>query len=150
MKKAIVVKRSSIVEIIASVILIFFVHTFISSYIQLQSLKNMLAFYTLNTALVAWTMIISELIIIALIFLPRTRLVGFITAILSMIFAGIMILRFPHYPHDFGGIFNSIPHTQQWLLITVTAVLSLAGLILLRIKPRKKNYIKQEQQVVFT
>jgi uncharacterized membrane protein len=143
-------KRNILIEIISALLLIFFVHTLISSYIQLQSLKNLLAFYTENTTVIAWTILITEIITVALIFFPRTRLIGFIAAFLMTTFAGIIILRYPHYPHDFGGIFNSMSRNQKWVLIISVALLSVAGTLLILYKSKYSQSTRNGDQVVFT
>lgn len=124
-------------EIIASLLLIFFVHTLVSSFIQLQSVKNMLAFYTRNNTLLAWLIIIAEAIVAVLIFFPRTRLTGFTAAWVVISFAGAAILLYPHYPHDFGGLFNTITRKQKWILIASVIILSTAGITIKVLKQRQ-------------
>lgn len=142
--------RNIYAEIIASLLLIFFVHTLVSSFIQLQSVKNMLAFYTRNTTFVAWLIIILETIVTALIFFPRTRLMGFIAAILIISCAGIAIVIYPHYPHDFGGIFNNITHNQKWIIIGLTASLSLIGISSYLLRKKSLGTETKDNTVVFT
>jgi len=132
-------KQNLFVEIIASLLLIFFVHTLISSYIQLQSLKNLLGFYTSNTSVVAWTIIIVEFITFLLLLIPRTRLFGFLITIFCSIFAGYLVVSNPHLPHDFGGIINFLPWKIQFLLCSLLSILSGVGIFLMKVKPQRQK-----------
>jgi hypothetical protein len=137
-------------EMIVVILLIFWVHTLVSNFIQLQSLKNLLAFYTLNMALVAWLILIAKTIVIALIFFQRTRLPGFFAALLLIFFAGIVIIRYPHYPHNFGGFFNNISRSQQWILITSISILSVIGIITTVLQGRQFRKQANTTNVVYT
>lgn len=127
-------KRKFIVEIIASLLLLFFVHSCIITYIQLENLKNMLAFYTVHTSIVACIVIVFESLIALLLFLPRTRSVGLALALLFAITAIITMLLRPYYPHDFGGIVNDISRRQRYLLYGLIAFFSLTGMIIAVLK----------------
>jgi hypothetical protein len=142
-------RRNIYVEIIASLLLIFFVHTLISSYIQLQSLKNLLAFYTINTTTVAWLMIITELVITVLLFIPRTRMLGFIFVLLSSIFALYIIFKRPHLPHDFGGIMNALSRKQQPVFYSLLLALPIIGVII-SFKEKATKPSRESQQVIYT
>lgn len=120
-------KKNTIVEVIAALLLVFYVHSVISIYVQLQSLKNMLAFYTPHTSLFAWGFVIVELLIVIAIFLPKTRAVGFL---LSAAFAITLITTTrltPGYPHDFGGVINVLSTNLKLVLLIVITILSLLG-----------------------
>src|SRR5688572_28141287 len=106
MKKSLGIKRSLYSQLSSAILLIFFLHSSLSSLLQMRSLRNMLAFYTPNTAGFAWGIIIIEFIIAALLFLPKTRKIGLISAIIATIYAGYVLLTNPHSPHDFGGILS--------------------------------------------
>lgn len=138
------------IEIIASLLLVFWVHMLVSNFIQLQSLKNLLAFYTFNTALVAWLILIAKTIVIALIFFQRTRLPGFFAALLLISFAGIVIIRYPHYPHNFGGFFNNISRSQQWILIISISILSVVGIITTVLQGRQFRKHADTTNIVYT
>lgn len=129
-------KKNTIVEVISALLLVFYVHSVISIYVQLQSLKNMLAFYTLHTSLFAWSFVIVELLIVVAIFLPKTRVVGFI---LSAAFAITLIITAkltPGYPHDFGGVINVLSESIKLVLLILIMILSLLGF---GIRLRKKK-----------
>lgn len=144
-------KRNLLVEIIAALLLIFLTHSVmsISVYPGFPSLKNCLAFYTRNTSSIALLIILAEAIIAALLFIPRTRVVGLITVLIAALFAGYFQFRTPHYPHDFGGIINKLTRTQQYMFYGLLCFLSLAGLVLSAYK-RKPKAERNPDQVVFT
>ncbi|AXY76089.1 hypothetical protein D3H65_19795 [Paraflavitalea soli] len=134
-------KKNTFVEVIAALLLVFYVHSLISIYVQLQSLKNMLAFYTLHTSFFAWSFVVVELLIVIAIFLPKTRALGFI---LSATFAITLIITTkltPGYPHDYGGLINVLStNLKLTLLITIT-ILSLLGFGLKLRKQKVKQQI---------
>lgn len=117
-------------EITAALLLIFYVHSVISNYVQLQSLKNMLAFYTTQTSLVAWGIVLVELATAVLLFIPKVRTVGFSLSAVLAVSLIIMILSTSRYPHDFGGVINELPNDGRIILLGVIAIVSLAGLFL--------------------
>jgi|GEM_PF-1343417 len=132
-------KKNAIAEVVSALLLVFYVHSVISTYVQLQSLKNMLAFYALNTSLFAWGIVVVELLIAALIFGPRSRLIGFV---LSAIFAITLITTIEltaGYPHDFGGVINMLSTTPKLLLLIVIAILSFLGVGLTLRKQKGKQ-----------
>ena len=141
-------KRKFIFEIIAGLLLAFFVYTLVSSYIQLQSLKNLLAFYTKYTSEVAWMMIISELIISIILFVPRTRYIGLILVMLYSSYGFYIVITHFHYPHDFGGVLNRISTTQQLVLFCLLFVLALFGIIS-RLR-KSRSIADSEPSVVYT
>ncbi len=123
-------KKSKLVEVISALLLLFYVHSVISIYVQLQSLKNMLAFYTVHTSLVAWSFVIIETAIVLLLFFARTRTLGFVLSTLFAIALMVATQLTPGYPHDYGGLFNIISTKLKWALLALITVLSLAGVVL--------------------
>lgn len=142
-------RRKIITEIIASLLLIFYVHTFISTYVNLQSLKNMLPFYTSNNNMVAWTIVVIEIVIVVLLFLPKTRLIGFVGALITTFLAGYLVIKYPDNPHHFGGLLNHISDTQQITLYSLLSLLEIAGVGLLAIRP-KRHSSNIKDSIVFT
>lgn len=134
-------KRNMPVEIVAALLLVFLTHSVISIsvYPGFPSLKNCLAFYTTHTTSFAAILLVIEYITVILLFLPRTRIFGFIlTMIITLIFA-IIILVYPHYPHDFGGLFNRRPHLQRWTMLIFMFSASLFAIALNFSKIRKQR-----------
>lgn len=127
-------KRNLIFEIIASLLLIYFVHSFITTYLHIVSLKNLLAFYTLNTTEVAWAIVITETIIAILLFTPQTRNLGLVFSLLFAITGLFITVRNPHIPHDFGGFVNYISPKKQYLLYVLLGLLSIIGIVSSKLK----------------
>ena len=136
-------KRNLIVEIIASLLILFIVHTLVSTVIQFQSLKNMLAFYTLKINLVAWVIVLTEGILASLLFIFRTRIIGLILTSLVATMVIILIIRTPHYPHDFGGIMNSISAKLRYILYGIIAILGVIGIMITIKRSKQKSENKQ-------
>lgn len=148
MKKAIVVKRNTIVDIIAALLLIFFLHTLITTYFELQSLKNMLAFYTTNRIFFAWTIVLTEGVIAICLFVPRTRILGFILTLLYSTILVTVIVRTPGFPHDFGGFIGDMPTSIQYYFYGLLPILAIVGLFM-----HKKAKVKPQNEpdtLVFT
>lgn len=122
------VKKNAAVEVISALLLVFYLHSVISNYVQLQSLKNMLAFYTVHTTPVAWAIVLIEFVIALLLFIPRTKGAGLLLSSLFVITIAVVIFRSPHFPHDFGGLLNNIGDKQKLILgivMLVTGVIAL-------------------------
>jgi len=143
-------KHNLSIEIITALLLIFFVHSCISTYIQLQSLRNLLNFYTIYTKASAWTIVIWEAVTVLLLFIHKTRLVGFLSTITFSITAIWVIIHWPHYPHDFGGIFNSITRSQKWALLLFLILLPTLGILLIIFKSKHKSQSNSDHNIVFT
>lgn len=142
-------KKKLVAEILASLLLIFFVHSFISTYIQLQGLKNMLAFYTSNRDILAWSILFVELAVILTLFVPRVRSIGFVASAIFAATAIIVIILTPHYPHDFGGIINYISNKQKLMLYGLIILISLLGGIE-SLLFRRKEIEPSTEPIIFT
>ncbi|MBO9564167.1 MAG: hypothetical protein J7621_15390 [Niastella sp.] len=123
-------KKNTIVEIVSALLLVFYIHCLISNCVQLQSLKNMLTFYTVHTSLVAWMIISLEFIIALLLFIPRSRRAGLLLSSLFVIILMIVSFRWPHNPHDFGGIVNELGNKRKLILGIVVLLLSFSAFMI--------------------
>lgn len=122
--------RYKLIDILAAVLLMFFVHTIISTYVQLQSLKNMLAFYTIHTSAVAWTVLICEVIIACCLFIKKVRFAGLLMAAIFGVGGMAAIYSWPHFPHDFGGIVNDISTPSKYMVYGIVAFLGCLGIVI--------------------
>ncbi len=150
MKKRIGTQTSITAEIIAALLLIFMIHTLVSSYVQLQSLKNLLAFYTANTensTIIAWLIVLSEFFVVILLFFPRTRVIGLIGVLVLMLFAASIMWVYPRHPHHFGGIINKIAKNDRRILVAVVAVISIIGIIFSLLKKRPSHQAGKDGHV---
>jgi hypothetical protein len=135
MKKSSSHKAPTIIDVVASILLIFFLHTMLYTWMQIASFKNMLAFYTYNITPIAWTVIVTELIIAVMLFIPRTRVIGFILAAVFATTAIIIIKITPGVPHDFGGIMNHVSiASMRYVIYGLVILLACSGLVLTFIK----------------
>lgn len=123
-------KKSTIVEIVSALLLVFYIHSLISNCVQLQSLKNMLTFYTVHTTLVAWIIVFLEFAIVLLLFIPRSRRAGLLLSSLFVIVLMIVSFRWPHNPHDFGGIVNEMGDKRRFILGLVVLLMSFAAFMI--------------------
>ncbi len=142
-------KRQLLTNIIISLLLIFIVHTLTDSFMRLQSLKNVLAFYTKNTTGVAWTILTAELVIAVFLFFKKTQKAGLFFTIAISLFSGYIVYSYPRYPHAFGGLLNTFTPKQHLIAYSLLLMFSMLGLYL------KKNKASGEpasepQPVIFT
>jgi hypothetical protein len=135
---------ATITNVNAAVLLLFFLHTLLYTWKQMVSFKNMLAFYTHEKTLIAWTVISVELIIAVMLFLPRTRKIGFILASVFGMTAIIIMRTNPGVPHDFGGVINHISHDMRYVVFSLVTLLGFSGLIL---SFMKKTPVREVDQV---
>jgi signal transduction histidine kinase len=122
-------KRSKWVDVSTAVLLLYFVHSFVSTYIQFLSLRNTLAFYTENREFWVWTLIVTEFITALLLFVPKTRLYGLTLSLLFAIFVITLIFITPHYPHHFGGILNVRSRRFKLVVLFLVGLISLSAII---------------------
>lgn len=150
MKKLLNTRRNFVVQVLSSLLLLFFVHTVINQLFQIHSLNNMLQFYVFNTSLIFWLIIFSEVLIAALLFMPRLRLLGFMLTIAYALLLANTIYRTPHFPHDFGGIINSLTKQQQYILCGSLCLIPIIGIAVAFTRRRKPASEPETQQAVFT
>jgi hypothetical protein len=141
-------KRKRIVEIIGALMIVFFVHSSIVNYFGMQSMINMLAFYTVHTTEYAWAFWGTEVMIALLLIIPSTRIVGLVMTVLFMAGMVTLILMTPHYPHNFGGLLGYISDTRHLVYEITLGVLALAALLLCI--PRRRKEEPEPLPVIFT
>jgi len=143
-------KRKLFADIFSSLLLIFFVHTGISTYVNISSLESLLGvFYTRHATEIAWIIIVTEFLIAIFLFIPKTRIAALTLTILFALTAIVTIIRTPHFPHDFGGVANDISHGQRLLLYAVITILAIIG-ITISIERKAEIKVTEPNPVVFT
>jgi len=142
-------KRKTIVEIITILFLVFFIHNVINNYVGLQSLKNLLGFYTRNFILVAWTILVIEIVNVVLLIIPGTRTLGLLITSLLMLALAITVWFTPHFPHDFGGVLNDRSGSEIIFFAIFGVILALVG-ALLNLKTIKKSSRPEKAPVIYT
>jgi hypothetical protein len=145
-------KQKLLIEIIAALLLLFFAHTAIDNFLNRLSLRNLFRIlpFTYNKAdFLSWFIPIIKTFTVALLFFPRTRLLGIsISFIVAAIFT-VYLIYTPKWPHEFGGILNYLNYTQHLFLICSLCVLSLFAFILCIGKIKKEDKI-EHPPVIFT
>lgn len=143
-------KRNAIVEVISALFILLFAYTAFSKWMDSQNFIAVLAQSPLigSTLAVsaAWSVIISELIICVLLFIPRTRLIGlyssFILIAIFTLYIGYMIAFAPKLPCHCGGVISQMTWPQHLAFNIVFTLLALTGIILAKsivsIHPRVK------------
>jgi hypothetical protein len=142
-------KRSVIGDVIAAILLIIFLQSFIANYFEFQSLQNLLPFYTKNVTITAWVVVIGKALISVALFIPRTRIIGIMAAMLSVIYGGYLVYKFPAAPHRFGGLVNEFTNTQHFIFYSVILLLCLSALWF-KLKVRKLKVEPDPDAIVFT
>lgn len=129
MKRSLYNTPKVLVEIISSLFIVVFAHSAISSFIRIQSLKNLLVFYTQDVSLVAWCIICIEILIVTLLVIPKFRNFGFSMVLFTTLSFAATLWFAPRRPHDFEGILDYLTRGEQWILVVVIVVLSVIGII---------------------
>jgi hypothetical protein len=122
--------RKKITEIIAAILMIYFLHSAISNYVNIENLKEVLAFYTRSFIAVAWLIFIVQAVTFIALFIPKTRLYGQISSFVFLTTLLITLLRKPRVPHDFGGVLNYLNTKETYLFIISCMLLSAIGIAL--------------------
>jgi hypothetical protein len=135
-------KKSTTLEVIASLLIFFFAYTALSSYYNMASLRNLLAFYTAHTTQVAWLMVATEVALALLLLFRKTRLVGLVASLCLLLYAGSFWFEYRSYPHDFGGVFNELSYKQQLTLLSILLLLSVTGIVLHLLKAKPNTNAK--------
>lgn len=127
--------RKIFIEIITSIFILLFVYTAVSKIAKFEEFDNVLKASPLIGSLhyvIALSIPISELIISALLFFPKTRRIGLYSTLILMstftIYLGYMIVFTPDKPCNCGGIISSLSWTQHLilnLLLTISSFLAI-------------------------
>jgi|SRR5215831_6910486 len=149
-------KKGTIVEIISAIFILLFVYTAINKLLSLDTLKFVLKKYPLisnMSNLVAWGLPITELVVVALLFLPTTRRVGLYSSLILMstftIYLVYMMIFLPHMPCTCGGMLQTLSWPQHLIFNIFFVGLAIIGLRFMRISKNKAE-IAEPIQAVFT
>lgn len=144
-------KKNTIVEVIAALLLVFYVHSVVNIYIQFNGLRSVLSFYTPYALHLTWVILLTEFLIALLLFIPRTRLIGLLMSSLFSLVIIVTIFWSPHNPHDFGGVLNGISEKQKLYLATLLFILGITAFSIKVIERRtKRNKESTPSITVFT
>jgi hypothetical protein len=132
-----IMKRKLITDIICALIILLFVYTGTSKFIGLNgfiiTLKKSPLLHNYST-LVAWSIILLEISISALLFFNNTRLIGLYAAsslmLVFTLYVGYMILFIPHLPCSCGGVIRYMSWKQHLIFNIIFALLAAWGTVL--------------------
>lgn len=148
MKKAISKNRILAVEILSVLLLVFFVHNGISNFVNIQSLTNLLAFYTVHTNSVAWMIVLAQAVVVILLLFPKTRIWGFGAVILVALTAGYVVIANPHVPYHFGPLVMDFSVKEHIFFYSLLILISITGILLLTSRHKLKQ--AEAPPVIFT
>lgn len=130
-------KRATIIEIIAALLILLFVYTGISKLSEQPAFINVLSKSPLIgnfSEVIAWALPITELIVALLLMFPTTRLKGlYASAILMSIFTiylGYMIAFTPKLPCSCGGALKQLTWKQHLVFNIFFTLLAVWGIML--------------------
>lgn len=130
-------KKKSVVDIITYLFIILFIYASVNKLLDYENFSTELGKSPLLTAFagwVAWAVPVVELIVVALLTVPRLCLAGLYAAfsLMTMFTAYIVaILRFSDYvPCSCGGVLQNMSWNQHLVFNIVFVLLALAGIFL--------------------
>lgn len=149
-------KRSVLVEIIGSLLILLFVYTALSKLMEFSQFKSQLAASPItkwNPGFVAIALPLAELVVAALLFAPRTRLAGLygslgLMSAFTLYIAYILTLA-DKVPCSCGGVIKQLGWKEHLVFNIFFTLLALLGVILER-RRRKQKKDPELPPVVFT
>jgi putative oxidoreductase len=128
-------KWDTLLQLIAAVFIFLFVYTAVSKFLDFKSFKLTLhasPLITNKNVWVAWAIPLAELIVAALLFIPRTRLLGlygsFGLLALFTLYLGYMLLFTPNRPCVCGGVIKAMSWGQHLVFNCFLTLLSVMGI----------------------
>lgn len=139
--------RNPAISTCKHVLVILFLYTAVSKllrYSETALQMEMSPFITRYAGLLAWGVPVSEILIVILLIIDRTRLYGFYASLFLMVLFTGYVYAMMHYsyylPCSCGGILAMLTWTQHlWVNITFTIV-ALTGTILEKINHAHKEF----------
>jgi hypothetical protein len=135
-------KRSIIVDIISSLFILLFVYTAVSKLSTIRMFQVVLHKSPLIgefNVLLSWAVPITELLITALLFVPRTRRLGLAVSLALMslftLYLCYMLLFTPDLPCSCGGVLKTLTWNEHLLFNIFFIFLAVTGLWLGRRRP---------------
>ncbi|HMK25597.1 MAG TPA: MauE/DoxX family redox-associated membrane protein [Chitinophagaceae bacterium] len=149
-------KRSLIIEIIGSLLILLFAYTAISKLLDYTAFKYTLSKSPLMdgmSGLVALALPITEGLVAVLLFIPRTRIWGFYSSVALMsvftLYLAYMINFAPKLPCSCGGVLKQMTWNQHLVFNIFFLAIAVTGLVLERKRVKRKPE-DELPSVVFT
>lgn len=125
------------VNFVSALLLFLFVYTTLSKLSDFNFFRATLSTQPLigdNSHWVSWAIIIPEIVISILLFIPKYRMVGLICSvsilIVFTIYIAYMLATFPHLPCSCGGVISKMSWTQHLFFNTTLILLGIAAVYL--------------------
>jgi len=132
-------KQTTIVEIIAALFILLFLYTALSKIYDYNNFRFVLAGSPMIgniSSSIAVVLPITEIIIAALLFIPKTKLFGFYGAFVLMtiftFYIGYMIVFAPKLPCSCGGVLKLLTWKQHFIFNIFFILLALIGILIKR------------------
>jgi len=129
-------KKSTIVEIISSLLVFLFVYAALSKLLDFDKFKYQLGqspFITHISRFVVWAIPLGEIAVSIALVIKRTRTAGlYLSFFLMLLFTGyiFIMLRYSSYlPCSCGGILSAMSWQQHFVFNLVFTLLSLLGIV---------------------
>ena len=130
------ISKTTVVEIISSLLLLLFLYTALSKAYEFNSFQGMLAQSPLlraNAVLFARLLPVIEILVAALLFFPRTKLLGLYSSLFLMLvftlYISYMVIFFPLLPCSCGGVIKHLSWTQHIVFNLFFIVLSVIAIL---------------------
>lgn len=147
--------KNTSIEIISALFILLFVYTALSKFVEFGSFKGVLKKSPLigdMSVLATWAIPTTELLIAALLFIPRTRLAGLYGSLGLMtmftLYLGYMLAFTPKLPCSCGGVISQMTWTQHLIFNIFFTLLALTSIWLYKKPPVKIE--EKKQTGVFT
>lgn len=132
----IAIKRNTIVEVITSSLILLFLYTALSKFLEFEKFKYVLAkspSLERYHVTIAWGIPISELVIVSLLVIPRLRKIGlwssFGLLLAFTVYISYMLLSESKLPCSCGGVIDRLTWPQHLMFNIGFTVLSFLGAI---------------------
>ncbi|HYF29822.1 MAG TPA: MauE/DoxX family redox-associated membrane protein [Chitinophagaceae bacterium] len=129
-------KRSTIVEIISSLLILLFVYTALSKLLDYETFRLQLGkspFITEFAGVTAWMLPVGELLVAISLLLSRTRLIGLYASLFLMTMFTAYIYAMLNYSYDLpcscGGVLSKMTWGQHLWFNIGFVILSIIGIL---------------------
>ncbi|MFT4017904.1 MAG: MauE/DoxX family redox-associated membrane protein [Agriterribacter sp.] len=130
-------KKSMVTEWIPALLILLFAYTAISKladYRRFTMVLEQFPFLRSTSHIVAWLLPLSELMIVALLFFPATRLAGLASSLIAMtaftVFLVYIITFYPKLPCNCGGVLEWLSWKQHVAFNSVFLLINFGAIII--------------------
>ncbi len=141
-------KRKIVIEILSSLLILLFVYTSVSKWLDFQTFTGQMNNQPLPnwmTPALVWTLPSVEIIISGLLMFDRTQLIGFRASLVIMLLFTlytllVLLKTFGRVPCSCGGVIENLTWNQHLVFNLFFVGVALAGIILKRKEKPKISY----------